>query len=97
MLTRDKIKRTYRIDFSLETMLEAFLGFAEIFAALDLVEVSQHAHHTRKSMHLEDIQIFEGLHFEPKVTIDHEENEIGHLGRVDHGVEIVLAFEKGHN
>ena len=33
-------------------------------------------------------------HLEPKAGVNHEEDEVGNFSNVDHGVEIVIAFNK---
>ena len=36
-------------------------------------------------------------HFEPKRTIDHKQHKVGDFSYVNHGVEIVIAFDEGYS
>lgn len=48
--------------------------------------------HTRRS---EDVEELHSLHLKAVVSVDHEEDNVGNLGDVDHGLELVGTFEEG--
>ena len=76
-------------------MLELLLCTLEGLGGADAVEVGQDAHHLGKAMGLEHVEKLKGFHLEAKAGVDHEEDQVGNLGQVDHRIDLVGALVKG--
>ena len=83
------------VHLSPKPLFQILLCSLQSFCILESVEVCENAHHSRKSMNLTNIEELEDLHLKTKAGVDEEKNKVGHLGHVDHGVDVVAAFEEG--
>ncbi len=54
--------------------------------------MSEDTHDFRKTVNLANVQKLEDFHFKAKACINQEEDQISHLGNVNHTVDIVVAF-----
>jgi hypothetical protein len=79
-----------------QSLLEPLLGILERLGLSEQVEMGQDAKHvSRHTRGGEDVEELHSLHLEAVVSVNHEKDNVGHLGDVDHGLELVGAFDKG--
>ena len=77
-------------------MLEPLLRILQRLRFPEQVEMSQYAEDvTGHAGGGEDVEELHGLHLEAVIAVDHEQDDIGDLGDVDHGLELVGTFDKG--
>ena len=48
-------------------------------------------------MNLTNIEELEDLHLKTKAGVDEEKNKVGHLGHVDHAVDVIGALDEGQS
>ena len=78
-----------------EPLLEVLLGALQRLGVLEGVEVREDAHDPGEAVHLTDVEELKDLHFEAEGGVDEEQHEVGDLGHVDHGVDVVRALDEG--
>lgn len=103
--TREMEELGTLVDFCPETMLQPLLGVLECLLLLDEVEVSQKTNDFGETVRLKNVEKLECFlivsktlvlahHLESKTSINHEQNQVGDLANVNHGVEIVVALDE---
>lgn len=99
------------IDLRPEAFLQGLFGVLQGGGLLDEVEVGEYSDDLRKPMRLQDVEELESFlygrergtedqrrttyHLETVRAVDHEQDEVRNLPDVDHGVEVVIAFDEG--
>jgi hypothetical protein len=54
--------------------------------------MSKHTQNLREAVELQDVQELEGLHLEPVAGVDHQQDQVGDLGQIRHGVDILRTL-----
>lgn len=85
------------IHFRPEAMLEHFLCLLELLVVFEHVQVGQDAHDSGEAVHLANVEELEDFHLEAEGGVRQEKDEVRHLGDVDHGVYVVVAFYQCHS
>ncbi len=58
--------------------------------------MSEDPHDLGKTVRLHHVEKFEGLHLEAEFGIHAKQDQVGYLGRVEHGRGAIGTFQKGH-
>lgn len=92
--TTEIVELGTRVGLCCESSLEALLCGADGGGLFDEIQMGENAHDLGEAVCLEDVEKFHRLHFKAKRRINHEEDKIGNLADVDHGVEVVATFNE---
>lgn len=75
----------YLVHLSPEAMFEVFLCLSQSLVVLECIQMSQHAHDTRETVYLTDIEKLKRLHLKAKAGINQHQNlETKHFYRFIH-------------
>lgn len=64
----------YLVHLSPEAMFEVFLCLSQSLVVLECIQMSQHAHDTRETVYLTDIEKLKRLHLKAKAAINQHQN-----------------------
>lgn len=84
------------VQFGPQSALETLLGILEGLWLAEQVEMCEYtkdvSRHTGGCQHIKELH---SLHFKAVVSVNHQQDNVGNLGNVHHGLELVGAFDKG--
>jgi len=83
------------VDLRPEAVFQLLLALSQLLGILDHVQMGKHTHDLGHAVHLADVQKLENLHLEAVARVAEQQNQIGTLGHIDHGVDIVVALQQG--